>query len=296
MTDEFPAELEKVGCPVCDSAPCTVWMRDKPGTQYVRCLGCSTVYASPRTSRANRYSSLAETFSASPETFVYAEGRRKSLQAEAAIIQRIKPHGKLLDIGCCTGAIFEFFGEEHWQRHGVELSPSAAAHAQKTYGAQVHNGTLHTAHFPAHSFDVITLIDMFYYIDDPRAELLEILRLIRPDGVLAIELTGQSYMLTRSRGIPCFILNGTWKRLSSESSYLYWYTPKSLGRLLKKYGFRPIGWEPIPNAARGSVGKLLSCYDRLCRIAAKRLSFFLNWTPKYLCLAIPDGMGHSSVS
>jgi SAM-dependent methyltransferase/GNAT superfamily N-acetyltransferase len=231
---------------------------------------------------------LEETFSVSADTSVYTEGRKVTLSCEAEIIKAIKPEGKILDIGCCTGAMFEYFSGPSWQRYGVELSPSAAAYAAKTYEARVHTGTLQTAGFQDNYFDVITMIDMFYYVDDPQSELLNVARSIRPDGLLAIEIPGQAYMLSRSRGPLCLLSSGKWSRLTSDSSYLFWYTPRSLDRLLGKCGFKSTRWEVIASPSNFRGGSMLNLYDSVSRRAAKRWSYLLTWAPKYLCIAVPE--------
>ncbi len=129
---------------------------------------------------------------------------------------------------------------------------------------------------------------MFYYVNDPQSELLEIARLIRPDGMLAIEIPGQAYMLSRSRGPLCFLSSGKWSRLASNSSYLFWYTPKSLDRLLDKCGFKSVKWEAIASPYCFKPGKVLNVYGSVSRKAAKRWNYLLTWAPKYLCLAVPD--------
>lgn len=270
-------------------------MRNDNATRYVRCLGCRTVYASPRASRASRFAWLDQTFTPSPSTFTYVDGRRAVLNLEAELLKGIKRHGNLLDVGCCTGGLFEFFSEQHWQRYGIEMSRSAAAYASKTYGAQVHAGTLQTADFPLHHFDIITMIDMFYYVDDPRSELLKIAQLIRPDGLLAIEIPGQSYMLARSRGPLCLLSSGKWTRLNTDSSYLYWYTAQSLSTLLSKSGFRVISFVPIAKpSGTENIQFVANPYYSIAGQASRHWRYLLNWTPKYLCLATPDRQISSS--
>jgi len=54
-------------------------------------------------------------------------------------------------------------------------------------------GTIHDAAFADESFDLVTMIDMLYYLDDPRADLDRVVRLLKPGGCLAIEVTGEAY-------------------------------------------------------------------------------------------------------
>jgi SAM-dependent methyltransferase len=160
------------------------------------------------------------------------------LAQEATILKSHITSGRLLDIGCDLGDLFNWFPDPIWQRFGVELSPSAAAYARKTYDAQVFTGTVREAALPNAFFDLVTMIDMLYYVDDPRADLEEVKRIIKPGGLLAIEISGQGYQLMRSRGFLCWLLDHRWTRLNTDSSYLYWFSPKGLEKLLGNCGFR----------------------------------------------------------
>ena len=282
-------DIEHVNCPVCDTDDHVVWMEDGKPTRYVRCRTCQTVYASPRASKAVRYSWLNTTFGLSPQVLELTETRRPALKREAGIIQTIKDKGRLLDVGCSTGAFFEYFDKRNWERYGVELSPSAAAYASKKIGAQVHTGTLKSANYPDGYFNLVTMIDMFYYQDEPRSEIQEVARVLHPDGVLAIEISGQEYMLSRSRGILCFLLEGRWTRLNTDSAYLYWYSPQSLEKLLNIFGLQIIDWQVIESPERiGISGWVSSRYGWFMRGVTRRWPYFLTWAPKYLCLAVPS--------
>jgi L-amino acid N-acyltransferase YncA len=281
-------DIEHVNCPVCERDNHVIWMEDGKPTRYVRCQTCGTVYASPRVSNAVRYTWLNTTFGVSKQVMELTEGRRPALEKEASIIQRIKGKGKMLDIGCSTGAFFEYFDKTRWERYGVELSPSAAVYASETIGAQVHTGTLRSANYPDNYFDLVTMIDMFYYVDDPRSELQEVARVLHPKGLVAIEIAGQAYMLARSRGILCFLSEGRWTRLNTDSAYLYWYSPKSLEKLLNIWGLQVIDWQVIESPERiGIRGWVSSRYGWVMGGVTRRWPYFLTWAPKYLCLARP---------
>ena len=99
---------------------------------------------------------------------IFRSGRRQALRQEAEFIQGYVPSGKFLDVGCSSGDFFEFFPQPIWERYGVELSSSAAAYTAQAYTAQVFAGTLRSANWPGEFFDLVSMIDMLYYVDDPR--------------------------------------------------------------------------------------------------------------------------------
>lgn len=280
-------KLENVECPVCGPSQTRVWLNDSRLTKYVRCQICKTVFASPRLSQKERHSETEMAWGISPAVLSFESCRHPALKQEAEFIQRFKQNGKFLDVGCSSGDFFEYFPRPDWERYGVELSPSAAAYAAQTYGARVFAGTLRSAKWPGEQFDLVSMIDMFYYVDDPNEELREVRRILKPAGMLAIEITGQSYMFFRSRGFIALLMEGRWCRLKSESHYAYYFNPAGLKRLLENCGFQPMAWHIVPGPVRSNrfSNFLSSAYYRVSTTLARNSINMLNWAPKYLCLA-----------
>jgi SAM-dependent methyltransferase len=262
-------------------------MDDGKPTRYVRCSQCGTVYASPRSSHPIRYAWLDAVFGAGPHALQNETSRRPALVREAQLIQQLMQGGSLLDIGCDTGAFFEWFYGKQWRRYGVELSPSAAAYAAQVYQAEVFPGTLSQAGYPPAMFDVITMIDMLYYVDDPNAEFQEVRRVLKPGGFVAIELAGQRYQLSRSRGALCWLIERQWTRLQTDSAYLYWFSPPALERLLQRHGLQVMAWHIITSPTqRGWLPQALTdTYFKAITWFARRSRRALTWAPKYFCIA-----------
>ncbi|MBI3732696.1 MAG: glycosyltransferase [Chloroflexi bacterium] len=282
-----PAVENIARCPICEAKAFTVWMDDGKPTRYVRCQNCRTVYAAPRAPAARRFASLDQTFGLGETAFENAALRRATLASEAAIIQRVVRSGRLLDVGCDLGDFFLSFPDPLWQRFGVELSPSAAAYAAERHAAEVRPGTIHQAAYPDQFFDLVTMIDMLYYLDKPQADLKEVARVLKPGGFLGIEVPGQAYQLLRSRGILCWLLERQWTRLRTDSAYLFWPNPLGLLRLLRRSGFRMVGWYAMPSPTQpNSVQKVLSSlyFNTIMRLARRSVGV-MTLVPKYLCIA-----------
>lgn len=279
--------FETATCPVCGPSPVKTWLDDGKPTRYVRCQTCSTVYASPRTPWAVRYAWLDQAFGFGQTALQNEASRRPALEREAGLLQQRISRGRLLDIGCDTGMLFEWFCSPEWERHGVEVSPSAAAHAAHTYQAQVFSGTVTEAKYPNTYFDLVTMIDMLYYVDNPAQDLREVARILKPDGLLAIELTGQAYQLTRSRGLLSLAIDRRWTRLQTDSAYLYWFSPLGLEKLLIQNGFEVIAWQIVSSPQRTNriAGYISALYFRSMEWTVRHLHRALTWAPKYLCIA-----------
>lgn len=279
---------EIVDCPSCGPARYAVWVEQKDNTRYLKCKSCGTIYASPRASNKSRFTWLKDTFALEESTIKIIENRKPALVLEADILKSHLQGGSLLDIGCSTGAFFEFFDSKLWQKFGVELSPTTAAYAAKTYHADVRAGTVQSSHFLPSSFDLITMIDMFYYDENPKETLCEAARIIRPGGLLAIELPGLAFHRLRGKGLICWLLDRQWSRFNSRSGYLYWYSPAGIEKLLDQMGFDVLQWEVIGSPKRSGLSNHISVlYFKLMRGLVKRWPGGISWAPKYMVLAKP---------
>ena len=279
--------VEIVPCPVCGPAPASTFWKSAGETAYVRCASCGLVYASPRAAHSSRYAWLDKSFTVTPELLEQLEGRNIALEMEARFIQKNIAGGRLLDIGCSTGDFFARFPSLIWERHGVELIESAAQYSREKYNAKVHCGDLNTASYPDCFFDLVTMIDTFYYVDDPALELKEIFRITRPNGLLAIELAGQSYALWRNYGWAPRLLDGRVTRADSDSSYLFWFNADALRRILRNHGFNVVGTivVPSPGNDRRALNWLINFHFGIMRFLCALSPRFLDWSPKWMVLA-----------
>ncbi|MCG2711002.1 MAG: class I SAM-dependent methyltransferase, partial [Candidatus Omnitrophica bacterium] len=115
------------------------------------------------------------------------QGRRKTARMVLKKLQRYQKKGKsLMDVGCSTGFFLDEAKKKGWQVRGVELSLWAAKIAREKFGIEVINSTLKQAKLTSNSFDVIVLHDTIEHVLDPREMLIEIRRILKPDGVVYI--------------------------------------------------------------------------------------------------------------
>jgi SAM-dependent methyltransferase len=213
--------------------------------------------------------------------------RERVLSRIANYICTQKRTGRILDVGCATGFFLKrFFSGPDWQMWGVELSISKAKKARQR-GVTVHNGTIRDAEYPQNCFDVITILDAFYYFPQPQSDLEKLRNVLGPEGMLVIELPFAKSRIWRTSGRLGRLLSGTRLPLLRTSDHLFFYDPKSLSSLLCSCGFRvrTIKQLPANRQERPLRNLIYGCYSLF--------SFFLSCTsgsriilgPRFLIVA-----------
>jgi SAM-dependent methyltransferase len=111
-------------------------------------------------------------------------GRRRIIRAELEQLA-LPPNARVLDAGCGSGRTLEElrpFGEVS----GIELSPDAAAVAQRRGEFDVRIGRLEQLPWEAATFDLITCLDVIEHTPDDRLTLSELRRVTKRGGWLLV--------------------------------------------------------------------------------------------------------------
>lgn len=91
----------------------------------------------------------------------------------------------ILDAGCGTGgtlATLQNFGKVF----AIDPFPEAATYCASRGFPRIAQASVTALPFPASSFDLITSLDVIEHVDDDRAALTELFRVLKPGGVLML--------------------------------------------------------------------------------------------------------------
>lgn len=108
-----------------------------------------------------------------------------------ALRSRLPPHGRLLDAGCGTGGMMACIrarlpGPE---LQGIDASARAVAFCRGRGLEGVREGRVEALPFADAEFDAVVCLDVLYHRDvDEEGALLEMLRVLKPGGVLVLNL------------------------------------------------------------------------------------------------------------
>ncbi len=114
---------------------------------------------------------------------LYHAVKQKALRDKITLIKGFAPQkGKLLDIGAGTGDFLAVAKANGWDTTGIEPSEKARAIAMSK-GVAFGGNLLEVKD---HSFDVITMWHVLEHVPDVEAEITELKRILKPDGVIVI--------------------------------------------------------------------------------------------------------------
>lgn len=203
-----------------------------PPVRIVKCLKCGLIYVNPREITRDiliKYEEMGD------EDYLKEEmGRRISSMVILKKLRRYKRRGnKLLEIGCAAGFFLDEAKKEGWDTYGAEISKWAVNYAKDRFGLNIFCGTLKRANFSEGYFDVIILKDTLEHLTDPKGTLLEIRRILKPEGTLYINTPNIDSLTSR-------IFKARWWGLNQF--HLYYFTRITLSRLLKAAGLKAITW------------------------------------------------------
>lgn len=220
-------------CPACrhDRARFVLRAHD---TDLVRCRGCGLVRVDPLPEAGAVLAQYDAAYFENPdrgyldyvadEEVFRAEFRRRLRTIRAA-----GGAGRLLDVGCASGALISEAALQGFHPRGLEPAAAMARRAAERTGLPVQAASLSDVLIAAASLDVVTMFDVLEHLVDP-LEALGKLRLgLRPGGLLAVTVPDFGSWWARLSG-PRWPLLTPWE-------HVLHFTRPTLADVLRRAGF-----------------------------------------------------------
>ncbi len=169
------------------------------------------------------------------------------------LIQKYKPSGKLLEVGCARGdflsvakAVFDVFG--------VEPNPELASESGGV--ATVHRDVIERT--PWRDFDVVASFHVIEHVDSPRSFIRASAERLKPGGLMVIETPNID-------SLPFRLMKSRWRQFIPE--HYFFFEPKTIARAFEDNGLEV---RDIKNVGKyASAGLILN-----------RLSRYMPWMPR----------------
>ena len=221
-------------CPICHTTAlhhyCRVPSLFNPGEfiRYERCGGCGTVLRNPRLPtwyRTSRY----EDAPVEPEALPLVPHEQAHYAYMLRVLRRRSGAGRLrlLDFGCGAGGLVLAARQAGFEVTGLELSRALADHVRATYHVPVFQGLVDDPRFVDERFELITTSQVFEHLVDPVGTLRSLRNHLAPPGLLLVEVPNLRDTRERIR-----------RGALMDDSHLFYFSSRSLRRLLEDGGFR----------------------------------------------------------
>jgi 2-polyprenyl-3-methyl-5-hydroxy-6-metoxy-1,4-benzoquinol methylase len=190
-------------CPICSDPASTPFLA-KGSLQLVQCPACAMVYANPVTNdfaTGTFYNERGDSFYLSPAKLEsdYAPVR---FERELRIFRRYCSSGRVLDVGCSTGAFLyqlthRFPGA--YAVTGMDVTGAALDHAESR-GIEVLRGDFLIHDFETRQFDAICFWAVLEHLINPRAFVERAVERLAPGGHLFILVPNLESLAVRLLG------------------------------------------------------------------------------------------------
>ena len=226
-------------CPHCGT---NRWRPRFPveGSTIHQCGGCGLLATGPSLDAK----ALTDLYSGS---FYDARGQRFRLgladrlmksfrQGRARQIHRLlRGPSRILDVGCGRGFTMAALRDLGHEVHGTQLSAEAAAFAREVLALEgVQQKDLMEVGYPQGWFDVVTVYHVLEHLPDPHAFLREVARILRPGGLLIVEVP--------DAGGVCARFTGRFWLGWDVPYHRFHFTRETLGQALNSAGFTVGRW------------------------------------------------------
>jgi 2-polyprenyl-3-methyl-5-hydroxy-6-metoxy-1,4-benzoquinol methylase len=175
-------------CPLCGYLDCQLVFEHGEVGKVVRCTQCRLKYIRSRWSDPLRELRRQDP---GPPPDEVLEKQDSQTDDFLDILKRIKsyqPTGKLLELGCLSGNFLALARNAGFEPIGIEPDPWAAEYARRRFDVTVHETIVPQLHFDDQTFDVVAMFHVMEHLTNPRETLLDLRRILKDSGVLAIEI------------------------------------------------------------------------------------------------------------
>ena len=159
----------------------------------------------------------------------------KNMRVFLRRVEKYKPKGKLLDVGCALGFFVELAADHGFDAYGFDPSAYAVREAKALVRpSRIKQGTIRSVSYGPKSFDVITMFDVFEHLSDPGGDIARLSTWLKDDGIMVIATgnTASAMAKTLKRRWTFYI----------PPQHLFFFNKKTMASLLKKRNLRVVEW------------------------------------------------------
>ena len=218
--------MQQVECPFCGKETKELW-KEEYFTLH-QCTSCSLVFKHIEGLNRSKIDELQAALYTDEVSRAKVKKLYTMIKDRVSILKQYKTSGKLLEIGCATGAFLQEAKEQGFDVVGLDASTNYAKFTNDL-GLDVKHGRLEDVSFEKESFDVIAFSHLLEHIQDPMDFLEEVSQYLKPNGVLFIVVPNVESSTNKMLGFN----HSTFQ----QPDHLYFFSKETLNNYLSKAGF-----------------------------------------------------------
>ncbi|MES2689836.1 MAG: class I SAM-dependent methyltransferase, partial [Bacteroidota bacterium] len=159
-------------------------------------------------------------------------------------LRKYGEHASVLDVGCATGNFLYALKNAGYTVAGTELSAFAAAYGNKNFQVNIvnkpFNKQLMGNGFSSEQFNIILMGDVLEHFTNPTEATETAFALLKPHGVLLIQLPGTLNLISSKLAFILYKLTGSQKTMYIPPYHLTEFTAKTATKMLQQAGFSKV--------------------------------------------------------
>lgn len=238
-----------VHCISCEGTQLSLYLKTKDyfltkeEFELYKCESCGMVLTSPVPSEKEieRYYKSAEYLSHNSNrktltSLVYKFVRKINIKRKFKLINSFNTGSTILDYGCGSGHLLEYFKKKGWKIYGVETNALAQVTASKLNNINI-SENLDTVFAKENSLDVITLWHVLEHIHNLNEVVNKLSILLNKSGILIIAVPNINSPDSK-------VFGEFWAGLDVPR-HLYHFNAESMEQFLSKHNFKIISALPM---------------------------------------------------
>jgi SAM-dependent methyltransferase len=204
------------------------WYADRG---IVRCPGCELIFFPAHS--VDTHQLYTEKYFRGGEYLDYVEDKQviqENFQKRIDELKRLKPAGRLLEIGCAYGFFLDL-ARKHWDVKGVDISPEGIRHARETLGLDVEQSDFLAMPDQPESYDIICMWDTIEHLPQPVRLIEKASRWLKPGGLLVMTTGDIGSWVARFR-------KEKWRQIHPPT-HLYYFSADTLTKAIEQASLRP---------------------------------------------------------
>lgn len=169
---------------------------------------------------------------------LYHTVRNRTLGEKRKLVEKMtgKSSGKILDIGCGTGAFLSIMREAGWQITGLEPDATARQKAKELYQLEIESAENFFS-LPEKTFDAITMWHVLEHVHQLHNYIAQAKKLLKPGGKLFIAVPNYT-------SEDETVYKQYWAAYDVPR-HLYHFSPQAMQTLLKLHGININSMKPM---------------------------------------------------